>query len=132
MDLVESIAVIATLGATFVWITLRVRQSSVVAYLALGVVSGPSVFALLGAGKAADDLAAIGLVLLLFFVGLEFDVKSILKFARFAGPATLLQVGFTTAALAAAGLMLGYSPGQAVLIGLATALSSTAIVMKSF
>src|SRR5262249_40323847 len=103
-----------------------------VAYLALGVVGGPSFLKLLGTGETAQSFADIGLVMLLFFVGLEFDLKAILKFARFAAPATILYVGLTTASLGGLGLVLGRTPAQSVLIGLAAALSSTAIVMKSF
>lgn len=132
MDLVARIASITALAAVLVWMTVRVRQSSVIAYLALGVVSGPAALKLLPSDESAEELAAIGLVLLLFFVGLEFDLKSILRFSRFAGPATLLQVGLTTAVLGGLGLAVGYSLGQSVFIGLAAALSSTAIVMKSF
>jgi CPA2 family monovalent cation:H+ antiporter-2 len=132
VDLVARIAAITAAGALLVWLNLRVRQSSVVAYLALGVLSGPSGFAILQSGEGAEELAGIGLVLLLFFVGLEFDLKAILKFAKFAAPATLLQVGLTTAALGGIAILLGFSTGQAILTGLAMALSSTAIVMKSF
>lgn len=132
MDFAAKLAAITALGAILVWVMLRVRQSSIVAYLALGVLAGPSGLALLQTGEAAQDLADVGLVMLLFFVGLEFDVKSILKFTRFAAPATVLHAGLTTSCLGALGLALGYTPAQSVLIGLASALSSTAIVMKSF
>jgi CPA2 family monovalent cation:H+ antiporter-2 len=132
MDLAARIATITALGAFLVWTMLRLRQSSIVAYLALGILSGPSGLGVLQTGEAAQGLADIGIVMLLFFVGLEFDVRSILKLARFAVPATILQVGLTTASLGGLGLVLGYTPGQSVLIGLAAALSSTAIVMKSF
>src|SRR5436190_11303866 len=107
MDLVASIAAVTALGAILVWLMLRVRQSSIVAYLALGIISGPSGLALLQNSEAAQSMADIGLVMLLFFVGLEFDVKSIMKFARFAVPATILQVGLTTASLGGLGHLLG-------------------------
>jgi monovalent cation:H+ antiporter-2, CPA2 family len=132
MGLAASIAVITTLGALLVWFVVRVRQSSIVAYLALGVLSGPFALGLLPTGEAAQSLADIGLVLLLFFVGLEFDVKAILKFVRFAAPATIAHVGLITATLGGIGSLLGFTMIQTVIIGLATALSSTAIVMKSF
>jgi K+:H+ antiporter len=130
MDLASKIAAITVIGSLLVWAMLKIRLSSIVAYLALGVLCGS--LKLIEAGETAQSLADIGLVMLLFFVGLEFDVKAILKFARFAGPATLAHVGSITAVLYAIGLSLGYTHAQAVLIGLATALSSTAIVMKSF
>jgi monovalent cation:H+ antiporter-2, CPA2 family len=132
MGLAGSIAVIIALGSVLVWVLLRVRQSSIVAYLALGILSGPHALGLLATGEAAQALADIGLVMLLFFVGLEFDVKAILKFVRFAAPATIAHVGLITAVIGGIGTLLGFTMLQTVLIGLATALSSTAIVMKSF
>jgi monovalent cation:H+ antiporter-2, CPA2 family len=132
MGLAASIAVITALGSLLVWLMVRVRQSSIVAYLALGVISGPFALRLLPTGEAAQALADIGLVMLLFFVGLEFDVKAILKFVRFAAPATIAHVGLITGTLGGIGALLGFSMIQCTLIGLATALSSTAIVMKSF
>jgi CPA2 family monovalent cation:H+ antiporter-2 len=132
MDLVTRVAAIATLGAVLVLVMLRVRQSAVVAYLALGILSGPSGFGLLSTGEAAEDLAGIGLVLLLFFIGLEFDLGSFRTLARFGVPATLLQVGLSTAALGGVCLLLGHAPGPSLLVGLVMALSSTAIVMKAF
>src|SRR5262245_53594047 len=109
MDFVATTAAITSLAALLVWLTLRVRQSSVVAYLLLGVLAGP-VFKVVETGKTAEQLADIGLVMLLFFVGLEFDVKGIVKFARFAVPATALQIGLTTAAIAGLGAVLGFTP----------------------
>ena len=131
MGLAASIALITALGAVLVWLVVRVRQSSIVAYLALGILIGPDVLRLLQTGEAAQGMADIGLVLLLFFVGLEFDVKAILKFVRFAAPATIAHVGLITAAVGSIGILLGFTMRQSVFIGLAMALSSTAIVTIS-
>ena len=139
MDLARNAALVIAAAALLVFVMQRLRQSAIVAHLLLGMVVGPSVLDLVPSGADGNhagaliaELAEIGVVLLLFFIGLEFHLAALKRMARLALLGTLLQLLFTTAAFAAIGRALGFTLVQAASAGFCIALSSTAIVMKAF
>lgn len=139
MDLVRNAALVIAAAALLVFVMQRLRQSAIVAHLLLGMVVGPFALDLVPsgadgrqAGALVAELAETGVVLLLFFIGLEFHVAALRRMARLALLGTLLQLVLTTAAIAAFGRALGFTLVQAASAGFCVALSSTAIVMKAF
>ena len=132
MDLYARTAIIILGAAVLVGVLRRLGQSAIVAYLLLGVLVGPSLCGVMRADDSIQHLAETGVVFLLFFIGLEFDLRAVRKLARLATGGAALQIGFTAAILGGLGLLLGLSPTAAWLLGFAGALSSTAIVMKAF
>jgi CPA2 family monovalent cation:H+ antiporter-2 len=132
MHVFDNAAVVFAAAALLVWLLHRWKQSSIVAYLVLGLAAGPAALDLVPSGEVVDQLAEIGVVLLLFFLGLEFHVRELKRMAGVALGGTALQLLLTTAVMAAAGALLGWALVPSVVLGYCVALSSTAIVMKAF
>jgi CPA2 family monovalent cation:H+ antiporter-2 len=102
----------------------------IIALIAAGALSGPSGFRFIETPEEVDQLAEIGIILLLFTVGLEFPMRELRRIWRPVVFGGALQVGGTAALTGLIAWALGISPRAAVFIGLFLALSSTAIVLK--
>jgi monovalent cation:H+ antiporter-2, CPA2 family len=108
----------------------RLRISPVVGYLAAGVVIGPAGFALVGNVDAVRTFAELGVVFLLFMMGLDLSFERLKAMRRLVFGLGGLQVLLCTGAIAAAASLLGYRGPELLVIGGALALSSTAVVMQ--
>lgn len=108
----------------------RVGVPPIIALIAAGALSGPSGFRVIETPEEVDQLAEIGIVLLLFTVGLEFPMRELRRIWRPVVLGGALQVGGTAALTGAIAWFVGITPRAAVFIGLFLALSSTAIVLK--
>ncbi len=116
------------IGITFLFHHLRIAP--IVGYLIAGVLLGPSV---LGAAKdvaSIEVLAEVGIILLLFLIGVEFSLNELLRMNGKMFLVGFLQVFLTTAFVSLIGIGLGASVSQGVFVGLLVAMSSTVIVMK--
>lgn len=107
------------------------KQPLVIAYLLVGVILGPGVFGLVQDTSYFGALGSMGLVLLLFFVGMEIRPVELMKSWRIAVIGTLLQVLISCLAVWAIGWYFEWSPARIVLLGFVVSLSSTAIVVKT-
>lgn len=132
---------IAAVGASVIaatvmgWLAQILKQPLLVAYIAAGVLIGPRIgLGLVSSEAAVEVIAEIGLVLLLFLIGLELDLKKIRESGKTLVLAGLLQFPLCVALGLASFGFLGFSwgPGNYDLlyISIAAALSSTAIVVK--
>ena len=108
------------------------KVPAVVGFLFTGVLAGPSGLGMVGAAHEVELLAEVGVILLLFTIGLEFSLAELARLGRTVLVAGGLQVGLTIAAAAGLASLLGLAPGQAVFLGFLAALSSTAIVLKLY
>ena len=127
----EDLLATYALVLVFVVALARLRVPPIVAMIAAGAVAGPSGLGLLATRDEVDLLAEIGIVLLLFTVGLDFSLADMLGVWRSVIGGGLLQIGGTAAAVAA--LSAAVAPGNirlALFVGVFVALSSTAIVLK--
>lgn len=97
-----------------------------------GIAIGPSGFGLIKEIAGIEVLAEIGVMLLLFTIGLEFSIKRLSEMKRLVIVGGGLQVIVTVAATAGAFALLGRSMNRAIFFGFLIALSSTAIVLKSY
>ena len=126
------IGAVIVLGAAIVGVLLaeRLKLGAVLGYLVAGLVIGPAGFALVADVEATQTLAELGVVFLLFMVGLELPLERI----RVMPPAILWlgggQILLTGAAIAGIIAAFGGSASAAVLVGGALSLSSTAIVLR--
>ncbi|MES2995641.1 MAG: cation:proton antiporter [Verrucomicrobiota bacterium] len=115
---------------------LKFRQSLLVGYLLAGVLIGNS--GLLGlAGMERDSpvmttLAEIGVVLLMFTLGVGFSLAELRHLWRLAIIGGGLQMGITALIAGLLAALLGFPPAQCAVLGLAVAMSSTAVAMKCF
>ncbi|MCI0342260.1 MAG: cation:proton antiporter [Planctomycetales bacterium] len=108
----------------------RLGQSSILGYLGAGILLGPNALRLVAADAQTRILSEVGVVLLLFTIGIEFSPERLLRLGRSAMLGGILQVAATMAAvvlLTAAGL--GFPLRGALVAGAALAMSSTAIVL---
>ncbi len=124
--LAGSILVIVGIG----FLLRRIRQPLVVAYLIAGIILGPHVTGLITNDVVLDRLGALGVLLLLFFVGMEISPAALFKRWKVAVIGTGLQVGISVACVAVVGTLLEWKAPRIVLLGFVISLSSTAVVLK--
>ena len=111
-------------------VTRRAGLSPIVGYLLAGVVVGPFTPGFVAQAEVARELAELGIVLLMFGVGLQFHVEE-LRSARVAVPGAL--AGMVAGAAAGAGIgraLLGWGWGGAIVFGLAISVSSTVVLLR--
>lgn len=108
----------------------RLNQPHMIAYLLVGIILGPSVLGLISDQVALTRLGSFGVVLLLFFIGMEASPKRLAENWIISIVGTLLQVAASVLAVAVIGLFLDWSLPRTILLGFVISLSSTAIVLK--
>lgn len=120
------------LSATVVAVPIakRLGLGSVVGYLAAGVAIGPYGLQLLGSGEDVLDVAELGVVLLLFVIGLELDPKKLWRMRRDIFGLGSAQVVLTGLTLYAIAMMAGMPSSTALVAGFGLALSSTAFALQ--
>lgn len=130
MFFLDDIVLIIGLSAVVLYLCHRLELPAIVGYLLTGLLTGPYGFGLVGNLEAVTMLAEIGVVALLFTIGLEFSFRNLVQLRRTALLGGTLQVLLTLLVAAAISHGLGRPAGQSIFIGFLTALSSTAIVMR--
>ncbi len=108
----------------------RLRQPHVVAYLIAGVVLGPHVLGVIGDQETLSRLGAVGVVLLLFFAGMDSSPRRLVAGWRASILGTLVQVVVSVLVVLALGFGLGWPLSRSILLGFVISMSSTAIVVK--
>ena len=126
LDLGVAVALALVGGA----VAVRLGQPPIVGYLAAGVAIGPFTPGFVGDGGRIGELAELGVVLLLFALGVEFSLRELARVRRVVVPGAIVQVLVTAVIGAVVGLPLGLSLTGAVVIGAAIAISSTLVVLK--
>lgn len=106
------------------------RQPHVVAYLLAGILIGPFGLALVSDANLISRLGAIGVVLLLFFVGMEVDPSKLIAHWKLAVFGTLLQILLSIACVWVIAQWFDWPWARVLLIGFVISLSSTAVVIK--
>jgi CPA2 family monovalent cation:H+ antiporter-2 len=119
--------IVLLLGTAFVLgaVAQRLKQSAIIGYLLAGMLMGPLLFNT----QAVEDVAELGVALLLFSIGLEFSFGRLKRLGRVALGGGSLQVVITMAAFAL-GFFLFKPLSQALVLGAIVALSSTAVVLR--
>jgi CPA2 family monovalent cation:H+ antiporter-2 len=130
IPLLPDIVIILGLSVVVILVFQRFRLPTILGFLITGILAGPHGLSLIHASHEVEILSEIGIILLLFIIGLEFNLKSLasIKKAVFAGGT--FQVVVTIAAFSFIALAFGYGLTEATFIGFLLALSSTAIVLK--
>ena len=125
--------IVIGLGLAFVMGALanRLRISPLVGYLLAGVVVGPATPGFVADQHLAAQLAEIGVILLMFGVGLHFSLKELLSVRTIAIPGAVAQIAIATALGLGLGLLLGWPAGQAVVFGLALSCASTVVLLRA-
>jgi len=132
----ESVPLLTTIAAAFAaaWVlgmvTQRLGLSPIVGYLLAGVVIGPYTPGFVGDVNLAQQLAEIGVILLMFGVGLHFHLKDLWRVRAVAVPGALGQSALATAATVGLFLALGWSVQAGLVLGMALAVASTVVLLR--
>ncbi len=114
------------------YLCLRLKLPLLVGLMLTGITIGPYGLGLVHELQAIEILAEIGVMLLLFTIGLEFSLRRLRELKTLVLVGGGLQVLITVGVTAGATMLLGRGAGQAIFFGFLVALSSTAIVLKSY
>ncbi len=125
--------IVGGLGLAFVLGTLanRLRMPPLVGYLVAGVLVGPHTPGYVVDQHLASQLAELGIILLMFGVGLHFSLKDLLSVQAIAVPGAIIQIAVATALGAVLALSLGWSSGSAIVFGLALSVASTVVLLRA-
>jgi len=130
LSVLREIFILITLALANAWLFSRLRQSPIVGYLVTGLVVGPYGFHLIKGIHEVEIVAEAGVILLLFTIGLEFSYSRIMRIKGLLFKAGTTQLLVTAVAVTAGTILLGQNWQAATGLGMAFALSSTAIVLK--
>jgi CPA2 family monovalent cation:H+ antiporter-2 len=120
------------LGLAFLFGTIahRFRVSPIAGYLLAGVVVGPFTPGFIGDPGLALQLADIGVILLMFGVGLHFSLRDLLSLRKAVIPSVAAQIALSASLGAGIGWMIGLSLGSAIVFGLALSIASTVVLLR--
>lgn len=130
IPLLQEVAVVAAVAVLVAVLLGRLHLPTVAGLLFSGALIGPHGFGLASDIHAIEVIAEVGVVLLLFTIGLEFSLARLRHILKAVAVGGLIQVGGTIAVTVAIALAFGRTPGAAVFLGFVFALSSTAIVLR--
>jgi monovalent cation:H+ antiporter-2, CPA2 family len=131
VPLLDELAIVAALAVAVTVLLARLKLPTVAGLLSAGALLGPFGLQLTHSVKSIEVLAEVGVVLLLFSIGLEFSLSRLRDIMRQVALGGVLQVALTTAVTAWAATALGQPTGRAIFYGFVFALSSTAIVLRA-
>jgi CPA2 family monovalent cation:H+ antiporter-2 len=114
----------------FGYITQRLGLSPIVGYLVAGVAIGPHTPGFIADPHVAEQFADIGVILLMFGVGLQFHVEELLEVRRIAIPGAIVQSGIATIVGALAAHAFGWTWPAAIVFGLSLSLASTVVLVR--
>ena len=132
LGILQDLVVVLGVAIPTVAIAHRLRIPAIVGFFLVGAVIGPYGLALIPNAESVTVLADLGVLLLLFTIGLELSLTRVMQLGRVALQGGALQVGGTLVAVAAVATGLGVPINQAVFYGGLVALSSTAVVLKVY
>jgi len=109
----------------------RLRVSPVAGYLLAGVMVGPFTPGYVADTALATELAEIGVILLMFGVGLHFSLRDLMAVKNIAVPGAVVQISAATAMGAGLALWLGWSLAAGIIFGLALSVASTVVLLRA-
>ena len=119
------------LAFVFGMLANRLKLSPLVGYLVAGVVVGPHTAGFVADTELAPQLAEIGVILLMFGVGLHFSLADLMKVRRIAIPGALVQIAVATGLGWGLGRLMGMGDLEAVLMGFALSVASTVVLLRA-
>jgi CPA2 family monovalent cation:H+ antiporter-2 len=129
--LITTIAIGLTAAFIGAFIARRLRLPAIVGYIAGGVAVGPFTPGLIADPAIAAELAELGVILLMFGVGIHFSIRDLLAVKSIAIPGAVGQILVATSLGVALGLALGWELGGALVLGLALSVASTVVLLRA-
>lgn len=133
----QNISVITTIAAAFIaalglgFLAEKIKVPALVGYLVAGIVIGPGTPGYIADTEIASQLSEIGIMLLMFGVGLHFSASELFSVKRVAVPGALIQMGVTTSVGAGIAWLWGWGIAPSLIFGLCLACASTVVLLKS-
>jgi CPA2 family monovalent cation:H+ antiporter-2 len=131
LTLITTIASGFGLALVFGFIAERCKLPALVGYLLAGILIGPATPGFVADVSIASQLAEIGVMLLMFGVGLHFSIQDLMSVKRIALPGAIIQMGISTALGMALARWWGWSLGAGIVFGLALSCASTVVLLKA-
>ena len=133
LDLLTELALIMCVAAVTTALFQRLKQPVVLGYLLAGMLVGPHLALPLFADEAAArELSELGVVLLMFSLGLEFSLRKLIRVAPTAGVVAVIECSLMVSVGYLVGRALGWTAYESLFGGAAIAISSTTIIVKAF
>lgn len=131
VSLITTIALAFGLSLVFGFIATKIRLPALVGYLAAGIVIGPFTPGPIADVDLAAQLAEIGVMLLMFGVGLHFSLDDLMEVKKIALPGAILQIAAATLLGMGMATFLGWSIGVGLVFGLALSVASTVVLLRA-
>ena len=131
ISLITTIAAALGFGLIFGMLAVRLKLPALVGYLAAGIVIGPATPGFVADIALASQLAEIGVMLLMFGVGLHFSLDDLMEVRGIALPGAILQIGAATAMGVGMSYLWGWTLGAGLVFGLALSVASTVVLLRA-
>lgn len=131
LTLITTIAASVGLALVLGLVAVRLKLPALVGYLIAGVALGPATPGIVADVELSGQLAEIGVILLMFGVGLHFSLEDLLAVRRIALPGAIVQIGVATVLGGWMAIAWGWSPGAAIAFGLALSVASTVVLLRT-
>jgi CPA2 family monovalent cation:H+ antiporter-2 len=129
--LIALVAMGFVLACAFGYLATQVRLPPIVGYLVAGIAVGPFTPGFVGDTQIAGQLAEIGVILLMFGVGLHFSMDTLLAVRGIAVPGAVAQIAVATAIGTVMAMSWGWSLGAGLVLGLALSVASTVVLLRA-
>jgi len=129
-ELVASLAIAVAATAIFGYLAQRLRLVAIVGYILAGILIGPEGFSLIEDPDLVEQMAEIGIIFLMFFIGLEMSGNLLRRLGSLMFGGGTVQIVVTIAIVTGVAAMFGVGTNEGIYTGCLVALSSTAVVMK--
>lgn len=131
VDLIILLAVGFGLALVFGYIAARLRLPPLIGYLIAGILISPNTPGVVGDPALANQLAELGVMFLMFGVGMHFSLNDLMQVKRIALPGAILQIAVATLLGIGVSMMWGWSFGAALIFGLSLSCASTVVLLKA-
>jgi CPA2 family monovalent cation:H+ antiporter-2 len=131
INLITTLAASLGLAMILGFVAVRLRMPPIVGYLLAGIALGPATPGFVADVGLARQLAEIGVMLLMFGVGLHFSLDDLLAVRKIAVPGAIVQMLAATGLGIGLALLWGWTTGEAVVFGLALSVASTVVVLRA-
>ncbi|SDB98221.1 cation:proton antiporter [Acinetobacter boissieri] len=131
VDLIILLAIGFGLALVFGYLAARLRLPPLVGYLIAGIIISPNTPGMVGDVSLANQLAELGVMFLMFGVGMHFSLKDLLEVKRIALPGAILQITVATLLGITVSMLWGWPFGSALVFGLCLSCASTVVLLKA-
>lgn len=131
VDLIILLAVGFGMALIFGYIAARLRLPPLIGYLIAGIIISPNTPGIVGDIQLANQLAELGVMFLMFGVGMHFSLNDLLQVRRIALPGAILQIAVATLLGMGVSMLWGWGFGSALIFGLSLSCASTVVLLKA-